>query len=71
MRDEFELTAREREVLRLVGEGLSNKQIASELGVSTHTIKSHLTSAVRRMGATWRITRAQLAVRVARGELLR
>lgn len=36
------LTARETEVLELVAAGLSNKQIASELGISAHTVKFHV-----------------------------
>ena len=35
------LTAREREVLQLVAEGLASKQIAAELGISTKTVDSH------------------------------
>lgn len=36
------LTARETEVLELVASGLSNKQIADELGISAHTVKFHV-----------------------------
>jgi len=36
------LTQREREVLALLADGLGNKQIASHLGISTNTVKTHL-----------------------------
>jgi DNA-binding NarL/FixJ family response regulator len=38
------LTAREKEVLQLMAEGLANKQIAMRLGISEHTVKFHLSS---------------------------
>lgn len=44
------LTAREEEVLALVGEGLANKQIARRLGISEKTVKAHLTSVFQRIG---------------------
>ena len=44
------LTDREREVLTLVAEGLPNKQIARQLGISEKTVKAHLTSAFRTIG---------------------
>ncbi|WP_234831256.1 response regulator transcription factor [Rhodopseudomonas palustris] len=46
------LTARERDVLRGVGRGLLNKQIAHELGVSEITVKMHRSSARRKLKAT-------------------
>ena len=46
------LTAREREVLALVAEGLANKQIARRLGISEKTVKTHLTSVFQRIGVT-------------------
>lgn len=36
-----ELTARQSQVLRLAAEGLANKQIARELGISIWTVKNH------------------------------
>lgn len=44
------LTAREREVLALVGEGLANKLIARRLGISEKTVKAHLTSIYASLG---------------------
>jgi len=43
------LTAREREVMRLVVSGLLNKQIASELGTSEITVKTHRAQVMRKM----------------------
>ena len=44
------LSAREREVLALVVEGLPNKLIARRLGISEKTVKAHLTSVFRAIG---------------------
>jgi DNA-binding NarL/FixJ family response regulator len=53
-----ELTPREVEVLRLVGEGLANKQIARRLGISERTVKAHLTSVFQSVGVTDRVQAA-------------
>ena len=53
-----ELTDREREVLVLVGEGLSNKVIATRLGISEKTVKAHLTSIFTRLGVGDRVQAA-------------
>jgi FixJ family two-component response regulator len=45
------LTPRERDVMALVTDGLMNKQIASELGVSDITVKVHRGNVTRKMGA--------------------
>ncbi|HUP52658.1 MAG TPA: response regulator transcription factor [Longimicrobiales bacterium] len=37
-----DLTSREREVIGLIGDGMSNKAIAKDLGISPHTVKSHV-----------------------------
>ena len=44
------LTAREREVLELLGQGLSNKLIARELRISEHTAKFHVSSLYAKLG---------------------
>lgn len=46
------LTQREREILALVGTGLPNKQISRRLGISEKTVKAHLTTVFRTIGAT-------------------
>ncbi|HZQ84898.1 MAG TPA: response regulator transcription factor [Acidimicrobiales bacterium] len=56
-----QLTRRERDVLSLLGEGISNKEIARRLGISERTVKAHLTSAFRRIGVRGR-TQAALWV---------
>lgn len=45
------LTGREREVLQLVSQGLSNKLIARELTISEHTVKFHVSSIYAKLGA--------------------
>jgi DNA-binding NarL/FixJ family response regulator len=46
------LTEREREIIRLVGQGLSNKDIAYTLAISDSTVRSHMTSIFRKVGVT-------------------
>ena len=46
------LSAREREVLALVGEGLPNKLIARRLEISEKTVKAHLTQVFAQLGVT-------------------
>jgi DNA-binding NarL/FixJ family response regulator len=58
-----QLTAREREVLTLVREGLANKQIARRLGITERTVKAHLTSAFARIGVSDRTQAALWAER--------
>ena len=53
-----ELTPREREVLQLVGEGLSNRLIARRLGISEKTVKTHLTSVFTTIGVIDRVQAA-------------
>jgi DNA-binding CsgD family transcriptional regulator len=56
------LSRREREVLRLVGQGLSTRLIAARLGISATTVDTHVRSAVVKLGAgNRRQAAAQLA----------
>jgi DNA-binding NarL/FixJ family response regulator len=57
------LSPREREVLALVAEGLPNKVISRRLGISEKTVKTHLTSIFRSIGADDRTQAAVWAVR--------
>ncbi len=57
-----DLTAREREVLALVAQGLPNKLIARRLEISEKTVKAHLTNAFQAVGVTDR-TQAAIWVR--------
>jgi DNA-binding NarL/FixJ family response regulator len=56
------LSGRERQVLRLVADGLANKQIARELAVSERTVKFHVASLFRKLGADNRAQAVALAV---------
>ena len=58
-----ELTPREREVLRLLAEGLTNRQIAERLVVSEHTVHRHVTNILRKLDLPSRTAAAALAVR--------
>ena len=57
------LTARELEVLRLVARGLSNKEIAADLGITTHTVKYHLAAVLEKLGVRSRTEAVSLGVR--------
>ena len=57
------LSEREASVLRLVAEGLSNKQIASKLGIAERTVKMHVASAMNKLGAENRAHAAAVALR--------
>lgn len=57
------LTAREREVLTLVRQGMANKQIGRRLGISERTVKAHLTSLYTRIGVSDRTQAALWAER--------
>ncbi len=59
----FQLTARERDVLALMAEGCSNKEIARVLGISVHTAKFHVGSLLDKLDATGRTDAVSHAAR--------
>ena len=59
------LTPQQFRVLQMLGEGLLNKQIGYELGVSEATIKAHMTAILRKLGASNRTQAVLIAGRLA------
>jgi NarL family two-component system response regulator LiaR len=57
------LTAREQQVLQAVAVGQTNKAIAIKLGISDHTVKFHLASAMSKLGAASRAEAVAIALR--------
>jgi len=57
------LTPRELDVVRAVGRGLTNRQVAAELYISEKTVKTHMTSILMKLGLTDRTQVALWAVR--------
>jgi two-component system response regulator DesR len=55
------LTDRERQVLRLAGEGMASGDIASELGLSDGTVRNYLSEAISKLGAGNRVEAARIA----------
>ena len=61
------LTPREVEILAAIGEGLSNKTVARRLGISPHTVKFHVESLFRKLGA---VSRADAVAKGLRRQIL-
>jgi DNA-binding NarL/FixJ family response regulator len=61
------LTAREAQILALLAEGLVNKQIAARLGISGHTVKTHLAALFHKLGVS---TRAEAVAAGARAGVI-
>ena len=58
-----ELTVREREVLRLLADGLSNEEIGKRLFISAETVRTHLRKAMDKLGAETRTQAVAVALR--------
>jgi two-component system nitrate/nitrite response regulator NarL len=56
--EDVRMTPREVEVIALIGEGLSNKEIAQRLNIATHTVKSHVRNVMEKLALH---TRLQIA----------
>ena len=57
------LTSRELDVLRLVAQGLGNKEIAAALDLSTHTVKYHLAAVLAKLGVRSRTEAVSRGIR--------
>ncbi len=57
------LTPREKEILLLVSEGLTNKQIAEDLFIAENTVKNHIKNLLEKLGLTNRVQLASYAVK--------
>ena len=57
------LTAREREVLRMLADGAANKTIAWKLNISEHTVKFHVASILAKLNASTRTEAVTLGIR--------
>ncbi len=57
------LTAREMQVLRMLADGLANKEIAGQLSISDHTAKFHVAQILAKLGAGSRTEAVRLAIR--------
>jgi DNA-binding NarL/FixJ family response regulator len=62
LQEQPDLTAREREVIGCLAEGMSNKQIARALGISVRTVTVHVSNLLRKTGAVSRTEAALWAV---------
>ncbi|MFC1997224.1 LuxR C-terminal-related transcriptional regulator [Chloroflexota bacterium] len=59
-----QLTPRETEILEQLAQGLANKQIALELGISEHTVKFHVSSIYAKLGVTNRMEAVRMGLQL-------
>ncbi|MEI7473910.1 MAG: response regulator transcription factor [bacterium] len=60
--NDFNLTQREKEILKLVAEGLTNKDIAEQLTLSLYTVKNHVSNLIQKLAVDDRTQAAILAL---------
>ncbi len=58
-----DLTAREREILQLIAEGLTNSAIATRLFISVNTVRNHVQSILAKLGAHSKLEALSMAIR--------
>jgi DNA-binding NarL/FixJ family response regulator len=68
-RNEYSLTDREHDILALLAEGRSNRDIAQRLFLSEKTVKAHLAAIFRKLGVTNRTQAAMVAVQMGVGPM--
>lgn len=61
-----ELTDREQQVLAMMADGLGNKEIAMRLGISSHTVKFHISSILGKLGAGSRTEAVSIGMRTGK-----
>ncbi|MFD4660650.1 response regulator [Kitasatospora sp. NPDC058444] len=66
--DAPQLTQRERDILALIGEGLTNRQIGQQLFLAEKTVKNHISRLLAKLGVERRVQAAVMATRVLTGQ---
>jgi DNA-binding NarL/FixJ family response regulator len=61
------LTRTERSVVNLVGDGLTNTEIAHRMGISRRTVETHVSSIYRKLEVSTRVAIARVALRATDG----
>ena len=61
--DQPSLSRREREILGLLSDGLSTDEVAEKLSLSSHTVRTHVKNAMRKLDASTRAHAVAIALR--------
>ncbi|MEX2182304.1 MAG: response regulator transcription factor [Gemmatimonadaceae bacterium] len=64
--ENIRMTSRELQVIEIIGEGLSNKEIAKRLNIATHTVKSHVRNVMEKLSLHSRLQIANYSHRLKR-----